>query len=103
MRLDEDPLSTSVPFVSKDCGGQLIYKISNEEKISLVSHMRVHTKEKFSTCNICNKHFSSKSYLVIHMRVHTKEKPFACNICKKTFAQKNAQVSHMTAHTKEKL
>lgn len=64
--------------------------------------MRVHTKEKLYSCEICNKGFSDKIYLLKHIWIHTKEKLDICDICKKSFSQKYNPVVHLRVHAKEK-
>ncbi|XP_047468544.1 zinc finger protein 271-like [Penaeus chinensis] len=70
----------------------------------------------FSFCYL-QRYLMSSLVTKIHMRVHTKEKPYSCDICNNTFSQKNPYeksllsatrflwsshlVQHMVIHTKE--
>ncbi|XP_067637601.1 zinc finger protein 595-like isoform X4 [Eurosta solidaginis] len=53
-------------------------------------------------CDICGKHFKTKSVLNIHKLIHSGEKPHKCDLCEKRFAQATALTQHMRTHTGEK-
>ncbi|KAK7078625.1 hypothetical protein SK128_023507 [Halocaridina rubra] len=64
--------------------------------------MKSHTGETETSCKVCNKTFSRKSYLWAHMRVHTDERPYGCNYCTKWFKQYSTWKNHERTHTGEK-
>jgi KRAB domain-containing zinc finger protein len=38
-------------------------------------------------CVMCNKAFGQKSNLMSHKRIHSRERPFTCDVCNKAFSQ----------------
>merc|ERR1712176_100578 len=62
----------------------------------------VHRGVREATCEICGKHFTSKSRLKEHMMIHTGEKPFDCCYCSKAFRRKDKMKEHKrTMHPNE--
>ncbi|XP_046433017.1 uncharacterized protein LOC124185865 [Neodiprion fabricii] len=57
-------------------------------------HMRIHTTVMYD-CNVCGKQFNRQSNLITHRRVHTREKPFECDICKMVFGYKCSIKGHI--------
>ena len=48
-------------------------------------------------CEVCDRRVSSNSQLLTHMRVHTREKPFTCETCGHRFARKADLKKHILA------
>lgn len=72
-------------------------------KVSLKTHIFLHSGEKPHECNFCNKKFALKKYLNTHILVHTKEKPFQCNICQRRFSQHGSVGLHkLNVHSEER-
>uniref|UniRef100_A0A6P7G5L0 Gastrula zinc finger protein XlCGF49.1-like isoform X2 n=1 Tax=Diabrotica virgifera virgifera TaxID=50390 RepID=A0A6P7G5L0_DIAVI len=65
-------------------------------------YLRVHPGEKRFACKICNKRFSQSFNLNAHMVVHTGEKGFACGMCNKQFSRRYDLKRHLRVHTGEK-
>ncbi|XP_074873085.1 uncharacterized protein LOC142024774 isoform X1 [Carettochelys insculpta] len=68
----------------------------------LISHQKVHTREKPYRCLVCGKVFSHSSNLISHRRIHTGEKPYQCLVCGKGFSHTANLISHQRIHTGEK-
>lgn len=66
--------------------------------------MRIHTKVRPFTCDICGKNFSRKSVLKVHRRIHTGDKPFTCPVdgCTRRFNEKSSIKTHVQAHKKQR-
>ncbi|GLH13505.1 Krueppel homolog 1 [Gryllus bimaculatus] len=64
-------------------------------KISLIAHMRHHTKNNPYKCTICLEDFTCRVSLVRHMQIHTREGPHECIKCKRHFSLKSNVVQHM--------
>ena len=54
---------------------------------NLMEYMKIHTKEKPYTRDICGSSFSQKSVLLKHIQTHTGEKPYSCEMCKSSIWQ----------------
>jgi len=70
-------------------------------KVSLMTHMRIHTDSGFQ-CEICMRKFSTKASRDIHYRSHNGEKPFKCDKCDKAFATNGNLKNHMLTHLSDK-
>ena len=64
-------------------------------KGNLMSHIRLHTKEKPFSCNICLRAFARKQNCYTHIDTHFKIKNWKCNICNKTFSRKSNCIRHI--------
>eukprot|EP01084_Bolivina_argentea_P200909 343473_1 len=54
---------------------------------SLVSHERIHTKEKPFKCRECNRSFTQRSHLKNHInQIHTNNGKYQCKYCPKRFS-----------------
>ncbi|KAK9887731.1 hypothetical protein WA026_000048 [Henosepilachna vigintioctopunctata] len=69
-------------------------------RISLNSHIALHTKAKPFSCTTCGKSFPVKSELTIHKRIHSDQ--YQCTICLKTFIVPSKLERHIRTHTKER-
>lgn len=79
-------LITTDQFLCHVCG-LLMTRRLNE-------HLRRHNNEMYP-CTICGKEFNRESNLLTHKRVHTREKPFQCDICKMRFGYKCSVKGHI--------
>jgi rubrerythrin len=66
---------------------------------SLVAHTSIHNGDRPYKCPICNKRFRQKGTLKDHARTHTTEKPFICSFCNKAFGQRSILHKHVRIHT----
>ncbi|KAL5013937.1 hypothetical protein ScPMuIL_008207 [Solemya velum] len=71
-------------------------------KVNLQVHMKQHTSEKIHMCHLCDKTFTSYCVLKVHLRTHTGEKPFTCSTCGASFAKNIHLKRHSAIHTGEK-
>lgn len=90
------------PFKCDECHA------SFHVKANLLSHIRIHTGEKFK-CDFtdCEKSFSTLSYFKQHQMLHIHgnnfPRPFKCSFCDKSFPDKNSHRSHQMIHEEKKL
>ena len=47
----------------------------------LKRHLRIHSREKLFTCELCKKAFSDKGDLKNHLTIHSGEKPYSYYQC----------------------
>ncbi|XP_052250230.1 zinc finger protein ZFP2-like isoform X2 [Dreissena polymorpha] len=94
----EVPLSTGQPFyngVSHAAPSE-----TGDAQISQVTPTKGGTAE--TTCDICDKKFSSNASMRRHREIHTGVKKFSCDLCGNSYTQKHNLTKHMRLHTGEK-
>ncbi len=65
--------------------------------------MKKYTKDRSTSCLLCNKQFSTKYHIKRHVdTVHRKLRPFSCTICRKSFGEKRTLNNHLIVHTRKK-
>lgn len=71
-----------------------------KKRCHLLKHVdkHIHDRRKF-VCARCEKTFVSKLSLTTHLRIHSGEKPFDCSFCPKTFSQLASKRYHEKIHT----
>ncbi|XP_045477713.1 zinc finger protein 84-like [Harmonia axyridis] len=69
-------------------------------RISLNSHIAIHTKNRPFVCSKCGKTFPIKSELTVHKKIHSDQ--YQCKICLKTFVVPSKLERHLRTHTKER-
>lgn len=62
---------------------------------NLITHLRIHMKEKPYKCSECLLSFRQKQHLKDHMHIHTGARPFTCNFCPGTFNRKYILQKHI--------
>jgi len=71
-----------------------------EAPVQLRKHLRSHSKSKPFKCEICKKHFVSKSNLTTHKRLHDGTAlRYECTQCEKKFSHPSEVKQHMVVHT----
>ncbi|XP_067637599.1 zinc finger protein ZFP2-like isoform X2 [Eurosta solidaginis] len=76
---------------------------TEDQKVTVpYKNIRYKNEQYKYPCDICGKHFKTKSVLNIHKLIHSGEKPHKCDLCEKRFAQATALTQHMRTHTGEK-
>ena len=65
------------------------------------AHLQYHRKKEVSNylCQFCNKSFTTETSLKRHVLIHENKKPFSCSVCEKSFRQKSALIAHERVHT----
>ncbi|XP_055906351.1 zinc finger protein ZFP2-like [Eupeodes corollae] len=61
------------------------------------NHMNTH-RSKEHKCSYCDKAFIQKIHLINHERIHTKEQPFECDECGKKYRQEITLQEHKLTH-----
>ena len=64
---------------------------------ALKAHLRMHTSDNISKCNVCDKELSSLQGLIHHKKSHMGHmgvKPHQCPICNKSFLSPQNLASH---------
>merc|ERR1711936_186919 len=70
-------------------------------KSNLELHIKtIHTKEFKFTCEVCGYKCNTKDNFVKHLRVHTGEKPFHCELCEFRTGDQSSLISHRRTHEK---
>ncbi|NXR31132.1 ZN572 protein, partial [Zosterops hypoxanthus] len=52
-------------------------------------------------CPDCGKDFKQKSNLITHQRIHARERPYKCPQCGKSFSLSSALIKHQQRHHQE--
>ncbi|XP_063368807.1 zinc finger protein 85-like [Cydia amplana] len=99
------PFSKRLTYHMKKHSGFVICAVCDYQcatKSRLVSHLRVHTKERPYKCKECNKGFTEPCSLTKHMNMHKGVKPYKCLWCEYEAASKNHLDRHIKRHTGDK-
>jgi len=95
----------SVPQITKQATSKpytcLVCMKTYTSKVSLMTHMRIHTDTGYQ-CEVCMRKFSTKASRDIHYRSHNGQKPFKCDRCDKAFATNGNLKTHMLTHSSDK-
>lgn len=71
---------------------------------SLLSHKKIHMKDKQFNCRNCKKSFSQSKTLKLHIRQqHTRENPYKCRMCSKSFTLLSMLNLHLKTHSGEQI
>ncbi|ODM90784.1 putative zinc finger protein [Orchesella cincta] len=90
------------PYFCKDCPYSFSSVGSLKYHVRKVHPIGLKPQPKFQCC-VCEKYLDSNTDLQNHLRVHTREKPYSCEICKRRFAWKVSYKHHSAHfHAKEK-
>lgn len=78
-----------------------ICKKSYATKCDLTNHQKIHTDR--NKCKYCSSSFTAPSKLQRHLRIHTKDRPFVCDFknCNKSFSDKRNLDGHKALHSNE--
>lgn len=68
---------------------------------SLLSHRRIHKKEKILKNKSNNESFNQSSTADMYTKQHNNRKLYSCNICKRFFVQSSALSAHLKTHINE--
>ncbi|XP_048346896.1 zinc finger protein 135-like [Sphaerodactylus townsendi] len=87
-------------YLSKcpDCGKSFL----GEGDLSM-HQTKIHGGGGFHQCLDCGKCYQEKLSLISHQALHTKQDPFKCPECEKTFVCSRSLANHWRIHQKEKL
>ncbi|XP_055632912.1 zinc finger protein 808-like [Toxorhynchites rutilus septentrionalis] len=67
-------------------------------KISLKSHMKMHTGDRPYKCDICDASYPFSSDLKRHIMAHKGIKPYICNICGRGYPRPDYLRRHLASH-----
>ena len=68
----------------------------------LVIQKKVHSRENYHMCYVCNKSFQQKSQLTQHRLTNSRSKTFKCDFYIKVFARRDDLKHHVAVYIYEK-
>ncbi|KAM9592198.1 zinc finger protein 445 [Trichechus inunguis] len=76
-------------------------KEANDQSSRPTGLQNIPIGKKCHKCNMCGKSFKKGSQLLSHKRLHTRERPFKCRDCGKTFRWSSNLARHVKNHTRD--